>query len=244
MKIQQVLTKPITVDFEESFHRYYTGVINRIPSVTTILNKVNNSDFGWYRDKKGRDNFEAMKKDITPYMDVNNVDNCTKLIGQVLGNMEMRESGEIGNQTHVRVEEFLLNKPFTPIDSLSRAHYDNIEPFLHEVSELYAIEEPMTNSEYSYAGKPDWIGKYRGKVTIGDNKTKKSIRKRDWVEDHFIQEGAYCKLWEDNGGPKIEQLVLLVSSRDNQNIAMEFIEEDPKPWVKKWEKILAQYQAS
>lgn len=236
------LNNPIPINFEERYHRYSAEGHDRISSVTQIKNKAMAVDFTWYREKLGRDNFDLVKNNIKKHHIINEEKVWMDIIGEIIGDYDMKDSGSIGTGAHLRCEEFLRGLPYSSIDALAAAHFNNLEPFLHEVSEIYAIEQPLSNKSYSYAGKPDLICKYRGKVTVLDFKTKKSVRKRDWIEDHFIQEGAYTKLWHDNNGPKVEQLVLLISSRDNQKIGMEFIEEDPSVWVEKWDKVLDDFQ--
>ena len=59
-----------------------------------------------------------------------------------------------------------------------------------------------------YAGTADCVGEYEGIPTLIDFKTAKKIKKREWIEDYFLQGSAYANAHNVMFGTKIEQIVI------------------------------------
>lgn len=74
-----------------------------------------------------------------------------------------------------------------------------------------SIEEAMIHQELGFAGKPDIVGQFRGKLSLLDWKTSSSARiSKDLMLKYWIQLATYAAMWNhthpDN---KIEQLVIV-----------------------------------
>ena len=66
-----------------------------------------------------------------------------------------------------------------------------IEQGVGKIDEIWGVEVGLI-AEGLYAGTSDCIGVYEGKDTIIDFKTAKQIKKREWIEDYFMQGCAYA----------------------------------------------------
>ena len=65
-----------------------------------------------------------------------------------------------------------------------------------------------------YAGATDLVGIYNSRESIIDFKQTNKPKKREWIEDYFIQLGAYAMAHNYVYGTKIQQGVILMCSKD------------------------------
>ena len=65
-----------------------------------------------------------------------------------------------------------------------------------------------------YAGTADCVGTYNGVPSLIDFKTAKKIKRRDWIEDYFLQGSAYANAHNVMFGTDIQQIVILMVDRD------------------------------
>ena len=67
-----------------------------------------------------------------------------------------------------------------------------------------------------YAGATDLCGVYEGSEAIVDFKQSNKLKKREWVEDYFVQLAAYAMAHNAVYGSKINKGVVLMCTKDNQ----------------------------
>ena len=65
-----------------------------------------------------------------------------------------------------------------------------------------------------YAGSTDLCGIYGGRESIVDFKQTNKIKKREWIEDYFIQLGAYAMAHDVIYNTCVDQGVVLMCSKD------------------------------
>ena len=65
-----------------------------------------------------------------------------------------------------------------------------------------------------YAGSTDLCGVYGGRESIMDFKQTNKIKKREWIEDYFIQLGAYAMAHDVIYNTCVDQGVVLMCSKD------------------------------
>ena len=65
-----------------------------------------------------------------------------------------------------------------------------------------------------YAGTADCIGVYKGLPAIIDFKTAKKLKRKDWIEDYFLQCSAYANAHNVMFETSISNLVILMVDRD------------------------------
>lgn len=67
-----------------------------------------------------------------------------------------------------------------------------------------------------YAGATDLVGVYEGSEAIVDFKQSNKLKKREWVEDYFVQLVAYAMAHNTVYGSKINKGVVLMCTKNNQ----------------------------
>jgi genome maintenance exonuclease 1 len=92
-----------------------------------------------------------------------------------------------------------------------------------------------------YAGTTDLVGVHDSAEAIMDHKQTNKPKKKEWIDDYFIQLAAYANAHNEVHGTNIRKGVIFMCSADN--IYQEFIMEGNEfdEWTSKWFKRVEQY---
>ena len=187
------------VDLEIGRH-YLDSNQKPVPSVTTVLSGTSKSKDGLiqWRNRVGEEEAERI----------------------------IKQSTDIGTAVHEAIENYLNGKSW---DNFDETHYQLlaknisdkfIKDGLNGITEIWGLEVGLLLDNL-YAGTADCVGEYEGIPTLIDFKTAKKIKKREWIEDYFLQGCAYANAHNVMFGTKIEQIVILMVDRNA--IFQEFI---------------------
>ena len=111
---------------------------------------------------------------------------------------------------------------------------------LNSIDEIWGLEVGLILDNL-YAGTADCVGRYNDIPSLIDFKTAKKIKKREWIEDYFLQGCAYANAHNVMFGTSIEQIVILMVDRNC--IFQEFIVR-PSEFIyltKKWKNRLIEF---
>jgi genome maintenance exonuclease 1 len=132
------------------------------------------------------------------------------------------QAQHIGTQSHKIIEDYLNNNlSYEEYDLLPIAHFNNLKPFLENISDVICIEQRMYSDKLKVAGTSDLIAKYGGELSIIDYKTKRKPQADDYMHEYYLQTTCYAQMFHEVTGQKINQVVILVSSE--KNTRQEFI---------------------
>jgi genome maintenance exonuclease 1 len=81
------------------------------------------------------------------------------------------------------------------------------------IDEVWGLEVGLILDNL-YAGTADCIGNYNGVPSLIDFKTAKKIKRREWIEDYFLQGCAYANAHNVMFNTNIQQIVILMIDRD------------------------------
>lgn len=184
---------PELLRVEKDNVRYYRDSReNLVPSVTTILSATG--------DKSGID---AWKRRVGPKTAKAVVDEATT----------------IGTAVHLAIENYLYGKEWKNFTDdkmgLMAQQIANrfINDCLGDIDEVWGLESGLV-VDGLYAGTADCVGIYKGKPTIIDFKTAKKIKRKDWIEDYFLQGAAYANAHNVMYGTQIKSIAILMVDRD------------------------------
>ena len=129
-----------------------------------------------------------------------------------------------GTATHRMIERHLAGlEPDSDGRLLSRAHFENLSPFLSKISNPLGIEIGLYSDRMRLAGTADCIATYDGAVSVIDYKTKRSEQEPEWLHDYFVQGAAYARMFQERTGMRVPRVAILVSTeRDTRG---EFVRE-------------------
>ena len=156
--------------FENGLRKYLFGD-EKLPSVTSILQLTKSEE-----DKASLENWKQR-------------------VGQEEANKIKTEASNRGTSMHSYIEDFLkgrINESFFE----SNEQYKNMakeiidKGIIGKLEEIYGMETTLHYPE-KYAGTADLIGIYQGQETIIDFKQANKPKRRDYIQDYFLQLGAY-----------------------------------------------------
>ena len=168
-----------------------------------------------------------------------------KRVGDAEATRISTESAGLGTKVHNSLEKYILQEDYeikgnNHISVMAKNMVSEmIDKGLSKVDTLYGVEVGLI-AEGLYAGTADGIGMHEGEEAIIDFKTAKKIKKREWIEDYYIQLAAYIMAHDALFGTKMEAGVILMASR-GMNLQMftingQKLDDYKYKWLKKCEK--------
>lgn len=201
--------------------RYYlTPTGERVPSVTTILDRTKPA--------------EARKA----------LQEWRKRVGEQRAQQITTEAAGRGTRMHKWLENFIqTGDPGSPGShpESQRSHrmaMKIIEQGFSNVSEVWGNEVPLYFPEL-YAGTTDCVGIHAGEEAILDFKQSNKPKRREWIDDYFLQLTAYALAHNEVHGTCIRKGVVMMCVKpedDSEPVYQEFVlePEDFDQWTEKW----------
>ena len=166
---------------------------NSVPSVTTVLS--NTSD----------------KSD--------SIQQWRKKVGETEAHRFTKQSTDIGSMVHEALDNYLNEKKWDNFTNnqegiiASKITEKFINSGLSSLTEVWGLEVGLI-LDGLYAGTADCTGKINDIPSIIDFKTARKMKKREWIEDYFLQGCAYANAHNVMFGTEINQVVILMVDRD------------------------------
>ena len=175
--------------------RHYLIDSSRLPSVTAILSATKSEE-----DKAG---IAAWKERV----------------GHKEAERIKTEASNRGSSMHSFLEKYLLGKLNMDLleeDNKAKKMADEIieKGIKNKLSEIWGVEGTLYYPN-KYAGTTDCIGIYEGKETVVDFKQSNKPKKEEYIEDYFLQLGAYSLAHNAVYNSRIAQGVVLLCTVDN-----------------------------
>ena len=129
------------------------------------------------------------------------------------------EASSRGNSMHSYIEQFLLGKMNLDLledDNHSKRMAEEIidSGLKNKLSEIWGAEATVYYPG-KYAGTADCIGVYEGKNSLLDFKQSNKPKREEYIEDYFLQLGAYTLAHDIVHGTKMKAGVILLCTVDN-----------------------------
>lgn len=206
---------------------------SKVPSVTTILDKT-----------KPREAREALA-------------NWKKAVGEQRAQQITTEAANRGTRMHAYLEHYVMSADMKPLPGNPFAHpswYMAAEIILQglqpNVTEYWGVEVPLYYSGL-YAGTTDLIGTWKGRPAIMDFKQSNKPKKREYIEDYFLQLAAYAAAHNEMHGTDIRDGVILMAVQPKlledgsystpQYLEFEVEEKEFAHWSNEWMKRVELY---
>jgi hypothetical protein len=202
--------------------RYATPDGNKLPSVTTILSAT------------------------TPKEKIEKLNEWRRAVGHKKAQEITTEAAGRGTRMHKWLENYVKtgstgepgSNPYS-VQSHKMAHSIIVQGLVN-CTEFWGTEVPLYFPQV-YAGTTDLVGVHSGDEAIMDHKQTNKPKKREWIDDYFIQLAAYANAHNEVHGTKIRKGVIFMS--DPNGMYQEFIIEGSEfdSWSDKWFRRLEQY---
>jgi genome maintenance exonuclease 1 len=161
--------------------------------------------------------------------------NWRKKVGEDEANRITKRSTRRGTDTHILIENYMLNKELPEQDPLPTMLFNVAKKELDKIDNIYAIEESLFSKQLGIAGTVDCIAEYDGELAIIDFKTAEKPKPREWIDHYFVQAVAYaCMFYEITEIP-VKKLVIIMTC-ENGDVKV-YEERDKSKYI----KILTRY---
>jgi genome maintenance exonuclease 1 len=170
---------------------YATPDGNKLPSVTTILDKT-----------KPAESRIALA-------------NWRRAVGEARAQQITTEAANRGTRMHTYLEDYVKHgaikeRTTNPYSWASHAMaHEVVTKGLCNVNEFWGIEVPLYFPGV-YAGTTDGAGVHLGQEAILDYKQSNKPKKREYIEDYFLQLCAYAEAHNELHGTQIRKGVILM----------------------------------
>ena len=198
---------------------YETPDGRAVPSVTTVLSAT---------------------KDMT------HLNAWKKRVGAQEAQRIATESANIGTVMHRSLEKHVKGEDRKPGSNLIQQKAWTmanviIDNELTDVSEVWGSEVSLHYPEL-YAGTTDLVGVYKGAPAIMDFKQSRRLKKKEWVEDYYLQLVAYSEAHNKLYDTQINSGRIFICTQNNEFQTFDIDNYDH--WVGQWYAKLEQYYKS
>ena len=175
--------------------RYATPDGEKLPSVTTVL--------------------DATKSEESKAI----LENWRKRVGYAKAKEITTEAAGRGTRMHKFLEDYIktgiISEPNTNPYSIQSHKMATIviDKGLVNCNEYWGTEVPLYFPKV-YAGTTDLCGVHAGEDAIMDHKQTNKPKKREWIDDYFVQLTAYATAHNEIHGTKIRKGVIFMCSAD------------------------------
>ena len=164
-----------------------------------------------------------------------------------------KEAADRGTKMHAYLEEFCKTDSIEPVVARQKIPRESIltsqgyqmaniviDNGLDRLDECWGVEASLYYSGL-YAGTTDCCGVFASKDSIVDFKQTNRPKRREWIDDYFMQLVAYGEAHNNMFGTKIKNGVILMCSKDlkYQEFVLEGNEWDT--YMHKWFDRVDQY---
>ena len=188
-----------------------------LPSVTTILSRT--KDQGFIKRWKAK-------------------------VGEAQAEVIKNVASKRGTSMHKYIEAFILQKGYEDMTSLGQQAKTMaekvIEIGLMPIEEYYGSEVTVYYPGL-YAGSTDLVCTHNDMQTIVDFKQANQPKRKEWIEDYYMQIAAYAVAHDYIHGSSIEQGIIMVCTPDLYLQEFRFQGPELRQWKHKFLKRLDEY---
>ena len=177
--------------FTKNGSRVYENPEGTFPSITTVLGRKKAQFFKEWRAR----------------------------IGEEEANKITTQATRRGTKVHKVIENYIFNKEDYFENSLPnvremfytvKSHLDN------NLANIAGIEIPLWSKHLGVAGRCDCVADWKGQKAILDWKTSSKPKKKEWVEEYFLQATAYSIMFEERTKIPINNIVIVIAVENEE----------------------------
>lgn len=203
------------IDGEKRLYQTPTG--EKYPSVTTVLSAMSD------------------KSAIIAWR---------KRVGEEEANRVSGRATRRGTAVHLLCEKLVLNESVDLTEEMPSNvdMYKQLERFLTEhVDDIRSSEGQLFSHKLKIAGSVDLVASHDGEPAIIDFKTSTKPKRKDWIENYFMQAALYSYMLYEMTGLYHPKLVIAIALESDSN--PQIFVEHVKDWISKAEQMCIDYHA-
>lgn len=209
------LPQLVRIDGEQRFYQTPDG--NKYPSVTTVLSEMS--------DKTA-------------------IIKWRKRVGEEEANRVSGRATRRGTAVHSLLEKLVLNEEidFSDTMPLNKTMYNQIAKHLEQhVDDVRSSEGQLFSHKLKIAGSVDLVASYKGEPAIIDFKTSTKPKRKEWIENYFLQATMYSYMLYEMTGLYHPKLVIAIALEEDSG--PQIFEEHASNWIEKAVKMCQEFHA-
>ena len=217
MKLDLITDLPALEQVEVNGVRHYTAEgVGPYPSVTTVLSADPSKE-------------EGIRK-------------WREKVGEEEANRVSHRAAQRGTAVHQILEDYILGQePKTKPMPVHMETARDLKKWVDiYVGDVKMVEGQLFSHHLRTAGTVDLVAEWDGKMAIIDWKTSRYPKKRDYINNYFMQEAAYAVMFEERTGIPVERLVTAVAY-DEPNGGCQLFIENRDDWIGKFIELREMY---
>lgn len=121
-----------------------------------------------------------------------------------------------GTKLHSLIENYINNTPefAKDKDPYTLDLFYQFQEQINKIDNIRAVEGFLWSKPLRLAGRVDCIAEYDGTLSVIDFKGSTKPKKKEDIQNYFLQATAYAAMWQERVGEKINQIVILISCDD------------------------------
>ena len=189
---------------------YRTPSGKAYPSVTTITGQIKKQAIKEWQERVGKEKAAAITA----------------------------KASKTGTRVHLLCEDYLSNKELRSKE-FDLEMWESIKPELDSINNIHGLETKLFSDHLEVAGTVDCVGEYNGKLSIIDFKTSNKPKKKEWINDYFMQTAAYAVAFEERTKIPVSNLVIIMAVAHDSTI---IFEEKRDTWIDEFIDLRQQYR--
>ena len=168
-----------------------------------------------------------------------------KRVGEQKAKEITTEASGVGTRMHKYLEDYVesgnwVEPGSNPYANQAHSMATQIKDNVMNDIEIWGSEVQLYHPKI-YAGTTDLVGTYKGQPAIMDFKQTNKPKKKEWVEDYYLQLTAYALAHNELYGTDIKEGHVFMCSRDLQYQQFDLLPEEFPQWESKWWDRVYQY---
>lgn len=135
-------------------------------------------------------------------------------VGEEKANEISRKATTRGTGVHKAIERHLLNEE---VDVLRENMMPNVRSLfvkmrkeLDKINNIHCLESKLFSHKLKLAGQVDCIAEYNGTLSVIDFKTSIRLKKKEDIENYFMQGAAYGTMFTELTNIPFHQIVIII----------------------------------
>lgn len=147
-----------------------------------------------------------------------------KRVGEEKANEISRKATTRGTSVHKVIETFLNNEDISQHDMMPnvKSLFHRMKPELEKMDNIHCLETRLFSHKLRLAGTVDCIAEHKGVLSVVDFKTSVRLKKKEQIQNYFMQGVAYADMFNEMTGLEVNQIIILIGV-DTANFAQTLV---------------------
>jgi genome maintenance exonuclease 1 len=110
---------------------------------------------------------------------------------------------------------------------------------VERIDNIHALETSLYSNLLRLAGRVDCVAEFDGELAIIDFKGSTKQKRKEDIDNYFMQATAYSIMWKERTNVPVKKLVIMISAEDG---GVQIFEADPLDYVPALKSAIEKYE--